>query len=224
MDIKVLVCDDDPVMRGLVCDIIKKEGYVPVEADNGQKALDVFFESGDVDLVILDVMIPLLDGWETLEELRAYSDVPVIMLTALGDEQHEISGLKKGADEYVAKPFSYKVFVARMNTLLRKKKKQLLETIIIGELKIEQESHKVFVCEKEAELSRKEYELLVYLYRNKSRIVTREQILSAVWGYDYDRDIRTIDTHIKTLRAKLAHCGEYIKTARGIGYILEVPQ
>lgn len=223
MDIKVLVCDDDPVFRDLVCDIVKKEGYIPVEAEDGQQALDIFFASEDIDLVILDVMMPGLDGWETLKEIRDYSDIPVIMLTALGDERHEITGLKKGADEYISKPFSYMIFVARMNALLRKRKKDLLQTIIAGELIIEGMSHRVLVSGKEAHLSHKEYELLSYLYKNKNRIVTREQIICSVWGYDYEKDIRTVDTHIKTLRAKLGHCcGGYIKTARGTGYIFEV--
>jgi DNA-binding response OmpR family regulator len=224
MDIKILIADDDPVYRELVRDIVKKEGCLPVEASNGQQAIDLFFGSNDIDLIILDVMMPGYDGWEVLKEIREYSDVPVIMLTALGDERHEILGLKKGADDYISKPFSYEVFVARLNVLLRKVKKERTEVLAVGGILIDQATHKVKSSGIEADLDRKEYLLLTYLIRNKNRIVTREQILSAVWGYDFDGDARTVDTHIKTLRAKLQDCGEYIKTARGTGYFFEVQQ
>ena len=224
MDIKVLVCDDDPKFRGLISDIVKKEGYHPIEAENGRQALDIFFKVDGIDLVILDVMMPVLDGWEALEELREYSDVPVIMLTALDDEHHEVSGLTKGANDYIGKPFGYKVFVARMDALLRNRKKELSETIEAGELTIEQPAHRVCVGGDDIELTRREYDLLMYLYRNNGRILTREQILNAIWGYEYDKDIRTIDTHIKTLRAKLGRCGEYIMTARGVGYMFEAKE
>lgn len=221
MDIKILVADDDPVFRNLVCDIIKKQGFIPVEASDGKQAVDIFFASNDIDLVILDVMMPKQDGWETLKYIREYSEVPVIMLTALDDQHHEVMGLKRGADDYIAKPFSYEVFVARLNALLRKVRKERLEVVEIGGIQIDQASHRVFVQGSEAVLDRKEYYLLIFLVRNKNRILTREQILSSVWSYDFAGDIRTIDTHIKTLRAKLADCGEYIKTARGVGYYFE---
>lgn len=224
MDIKVLVADDDPVFRNLVCDIIKKEGYIPVEASDGGQAIDIFFDSNDIDLLILDVMMPAYDGWEVLKEIREHSDVPVIMLTALGDEKHEILGLKKGADDYIAKPFSYEVFVARVNTLLRKLKKERLEEINAGGIKINQATHKVSEYDVEIELNRKEYSLLIYFIRNRNMVLTREQILGSVWGYDFEGDARTVDTHIKTLRSKLSSCGEYIKTIRCIGYMFEVDQ
>lgn len=224
MEIKILVADDDQILRELVCDIIKKEGYVPVEAADGQQAIDTFLNTNDIDLLILDVMMPKYNGWEVLREIREYSDVPIIMLTALGDEKHEVMGLKKGADEYVSKPFSYEVFIARMNTLLRKIKKDRLSDILVGELYINQFAQKVRVGDSEAELNRKEFSLLIYLLKNRNRILTREQILSSVWGYDFDGDQRTIDTHIKTLRAKLLDCGGYIKTIRGSGYMFEVDQ
>ncbi|MEI6530738.1 MAG: response regulator transcription factor [bacterium] len=224
MEIKILVADDDPVFRELVCDIIRKEGYIPVEASDGLQALDIFFASNDIDLLILDVMMPAYDGWKVLKEIREYSDVPIIMLTALGEERHEVLGFKKGADDYIAKPFSYEVFVARLNTLLRKLKKERLALIKVGRLTINQATRKVTVCDSEVELNRKEYSLLLYLLKNRNKVLTREQILCSIWGYDFDGDIRTIDTHVKTLRAKLLGCGEYIKTARGIGYMLEVEE
>ncbi len=222
MDIKILVADDDPIFRELVCDIVKKEGYNPIQASDGQQTLDIFFSSNDIDLLILDVMMPEYDGWEVLKEIREHADVPVMMLTALGDEKHEVLGLKKGADDYIAKPFSYEIFVARLNTLLRKLKKERLIEMSIGEISINQEAHRVLVCDMEVELNRKEYSLLLYFIKNIHRVLTREQILCSIWGYDFEGDIRTIDTHIKTLRAKLSKCGQYIKTVRGSGYMFEV--
>ncbi|KZL93987.1 response regulator transcription factor [Clostridium magnum] len=224
MDMKILIADDDPIFRELVCDIIKKEGYISVEACNGQQAIDIFFDSKDIDLLILDVMMPIYDGWEVLKEIREHSEVPVIMLTALGDEKHEVFGLKKGADDYISKPFSYEVFVARLNVLLRKIKKSRLDEMKIGRMRIKQETHRVSICDSEIELNRKEYSLLIYLIENRNRVLTREQILRNIWGYDFEGDIRTIDTHIKTLRAKLLSCGEYIKTVRGSGYMFEVDE
>jgi two-component system, OmpR family, response regulator ResD len=221
MDIKILVTDDDAMYRELVCDIVKKQGYIPVEAHNGRQAIDIFFASNDIDLLILDVMMPVCGGWEVLNEIREHSNVPVIMLTALNDEKHEVIGLRKGADDYIAKPFSYEVFVARLNNLLRKVKKERLSEIIVGEMIIHQATHKVLVHHAEVELNRKEYSLLIYLVNNRNRVLTREQILCALWGYDFEGDIRTIDTHIKTLRAKLSECGACIKTIRGSGYMLE---
>ena len=222
MLIKILVADDDPVYRELVCDIIKKEGYVPVEACNGREVMDIFYASNDIDLLILDVMMPVCDGWAVLQEIRETSDVPVLMLTALGDEKHEVLGLKNGADDYVSKPFGYEVFVARINNLLRKIKKERLLEIIVGDIRINLQTHSVAAGGQEIELNRKEYNLLTYFVKNSKKVLSREQILKSVWGYDFDGDIRTIDTHIKTLRAKLAGCGEYIRTIRGSGYMFEV--
>lgn len=222
MEIKILVADDDPVFRELICDIIKKQGYTPVEACDGQQTIDIFFAANDIDLLILDVMMPVYDGWEVLRQIRDYSDVPVIMLTALGDERHEVLGLKKGADDYISKPFSYEVLVARIDVHLRKLKKERVSLIIAGKIKINQTAHKVTAADAEVELNRKEYSLLAYFVKNRNRVLTREQILCSIWGYDFEGDERTIDTHIKTLRAKLADCGEYIKTIRGTGYMFEV--
>lgn len=222
MDIKVLIAEDDLLFRDLVCDIVKKEGYVPIEAGNGKEALDIFFESNDIDLIILDVMMPIYNGWEVLKEIRENSEVPIIMLTALGDEKNEVLGLKKGADEYIAKPFSYEIFVARLNSIVRKLKKARVDELIAGKIKINQDTRKVMIGELEVELNNKEYSLLNYFIKNMDRVLNRDQILAKVWGYDFDGDIRTIDTHIKTLRAKLLTCGTYIKTIRGSGYMFEV--
>lgn len=222
MALHILVADDDAVFRRLLCDIIKKQGYEVLEAANGQEAIDIFFGRTDINLFILDVMMPIYDGWEVLKEIRERSDIPVLMLTALGDEKHEVKGLSKGADDYIAKPFSYEVLVARINSLLRKAKKESSQNITIGELHIDQSSHKVFIGEDELVLNNKEYCLLLYFIKNKKIVLSREKILFGVWGYDFDGDIRTIDAHIKMLRAKLLHCSSYIKTIRGSGYVLEV--
>lgn len=221
MDIKILIAEDDHIFRNLVCDIITNEGYQAVEACNGQEAIDIFFNDKDIDLVILDVMMPLYNGWEVLKEIREHSDVPVIMLTALGDEKNEILGLNKGADEYIGKLFSYPVFIARLNKIVKKIKKDSHDEIISGNIKINQSSHKVFLSDLEIKLNPKEYNLLIYFIKNTDKVLTRDQILDKIWGYDFDGDIRTIDTHIKTLRAKLSDEGKYIKTIRGTGYMFE---
>jgi two-component system response regulator ResD len=222
MDIRILIADDDNIFRDLVCDMVKKQGYIPVEACDGKEAIDIFFSDNNIDLVILDVMMPKYDGWEVLKEIREHSDVPVIMLTALGDEKHEIFGLKKGADEYIGKPFSYEIFIARLNNIVKKLNKQSYDEIIVGRIKIDQISHKVMIDDLEIKLNPKEYNLLIYFIKNVSRVLTREHILDKVWGYDFDGDMRTIDTHIKTLRAKLSSQGNCIKTVRGSGYMFEV--
>ncbi|AGX44204.1 response regulator transcription factor [Clostridium saccharobutylicum] len=222
MEIKILIAEDDAIFRELVCDIIRKEGYIPIEACDGKEAIDVFFNLKDIDIIILDVMMPVYDGWEVLKEIREHSDIPVIMLTALGDEKHEVIGLNKGADDYISKPFSYEVFIARINNMVRKLKKEHFKELIMGKIKINQETHKVSVDDFEVELNNKEYSLLTYFLKNCNRVLTREQILCNIWGYDFNGDIRTIDTHIKTLRAKLLNCGNYIKTVRGSGYMFEV--
>lgn len=221
MDIKILIAEDDDVFRDLVCDIVKKEGYITIEACDGKEALDIFFSESNIDLVILDVMMPRYDGWEVLKEIREHSDVPVIMLTALGDEKHEIIGLNKGADEYIGKPFSYEVFIARLNNIVKKLKKESSHEVIEGRITINNKNHKVMVEDFEAKLNPKEYNLLNYFIKNKGTVLTREQILDKVWGYDFEGDIRTIDTHIKTLRAKLLSQGKCIKTVRGSGYMFE---
>ena len=222
MEIKILIAEDDNIFRDLVCDMVKKEGYTPIIACDGQEAIDMFFSVSDISLVILDVMMPVYDGWEVLKEIRKHSDIPIIMLTALGDEKHEILGLKKGADEYIGKPFSYEVFIARLNNIVKKVKKNYSDEIAAGRIKIIQKTHKVIVDDEEIKLNHKEYNLLIYFIKNAGIVLTREQILDKVWGYDFEGDIRTIDTHIKTLRAKLSVHGDSIKTVRGCGYMFEV--
>lgn len=188
----------------------------------GKKLLICFFNNNDIDLVILDVMMPVYDGWEVLKEIREKSEVPIIMLTALGDEKHEVLGLKKGADDYIGKPFSYEIFVARLNNIVKKVKKRFSDEIAVGNLRIYQRTHKVVIDDEEIKLNPKEYNLLLYLVGNANTVLSREQILDKVWGYNFDGDIRTIDTHIKTLRAKLSEQGDWIKTIRGSGYMFEV--
>ncbi|NRT73474.1 response regulator transcription factor [Clostridium beijerinckii] len=222
MDIKILIAEDDNIFRDLVCDIVKKEGYMPIEACDGEEAINMFFNNNDIDLVILDVMMPVYDGWEVLKEIREKSEVPIIMLTALGDEKHEVLGLKKGADDYIGKPFSYEIFVARLNNIVKKVKKKFSDEIAVGNLRIYQRTHKVVIDDEEIKLNPKEYNLLLYLIGNANTVLSREQILDKVWGYNFDGDIRTIDTHIKTLRAKLLEQGDLIKTIRGSGYMFEV--
>ncbi len=224
MDIRILIAEDDGIFRELVCDIVRKEGYFPVEACDGKEAIDIFFNSNDIDLVILDVMMPIYDGWEVLKEIRVHSDVPVIMLTALGDERHEVMGLKKGADDYISKPFSYEIFIARLNNIIKKLKKEYSNKMKAGRITIDPGIHKVIVDELEVKLNHKEYSLLIYLVKNANTILTREQILNKVWGYNFGGDVRTIDTHIKTLRAKLLEEGNCIKTVRGSGYMFEVEE
>ncbi|WP_244835503.1 response regulator transcription factor [Clostridium sp. BJN0001] len=225
MDIKILIAEDDRIIRELVCDIMKSEGYIPIEAGDGVKALDIFFSRNDIDIVILDVMMPGYDGWEVLKEIRQKSDVPIVMLTALGDEKHEVFGFNKGADEYIAKPFSYEVFIARINNIAKKIKKKLSEKICLENIIVDNGSHKVMIKKNdlwlEVKLNNKEYSLLIYFIENQNNVLNRDQILDKIWGFDFDGDIRTIDTHIKTLRSKLEDCGHYIKTVRGTGYIFQ---
>ncbi|MDK2843091.1 MAG: hypothetical protein PWQ17_2598 [Anaerophaga sp.] len=222
MDINILIADDDSVFRQLICDIMKKKGYKVLQASNGKEAIDLFFSRTDIALCILDVMMPVYDGWEVLEEIRQNSDVPVLMLTALGDEIYEIKGLLEGADDYIAKPFSYPVFIARVEALLRKIKRQLFEKLAVGEISIDRSTHRVWVANEEIFLNNKEYCLLTYLVENRGIVLEREKILKNVWGYDFEGDIRTIDAHVKMLRSKLGFCSNYIKTIRGTGYMFEV--
>lgn len=223
MDTKILIADDDAMLRQLLCDIVAKEGYLPVEASDGQAALDAFFSEKRVELVILDVMMPVRDGWSVLKEIRQRSDVPILMLTALGDEQHEVSGLSHGADDYISKPFSYRILTARIRALLRKSRGEQLLPIRAGELTLDAATRRAYAGSHEIVLNHKEFELLLHLVRNRGLVLERKRILNAVWGYEYDGDIRTIDAHVKMLRGKLLQCSDYIRTARGIGYVFEVP-
>lgn len=217
----ILIADDDDALRRLLRDILKKQGYDVREAANGREAIDLFFGGEPPELVILDVMMPLYDGWEVLEEIRAHSDVPVLMLTALGDEHHEVRGLTHGADDFVAKPFSYEVFVARVDALLRRRQRAQSAALVSGDLRVDQARHRVFRGDEELFLNNKEYRLLCFFLKNERIVLTRDRLLESVWGYDFEGDARTVDAHVKMLRAKLGPAGERIVTVRGSGYVFE---
>lgn len=215
---KILVVDDEDRMRKLIGDFLIKAGYEVLEAKDGGEALAKFYENEDVALIILDVMMPVLDGYAVLKEIRLTSRVPVIMLTAKAEEEDELHGFENGADEYVTKPFSPKVLVARCNALLRRGEKNDEEILEIGGIAVDIAAHRVTIDGCEVELSFKEFELLTYFMKNKGIALSREKILDAVWDYDYFGDARTIDTHVKKLRSKLKDKGDLIRTIWGMGY------
>lgn len=219
MKISILIADDDDIFRELLEDILRKNGYHVLSANSGKDAVNTFFaDPSQIDLVILDVMMPDMNGWEALAQIREHSEVPIMMLTALGDEINEMNGLTAGADDYLAKPFHYGIFLARVHSLTRKARKRKTSDIIAGDIKIIENEHKVLVGKNEIALSNKEYKLLLFFVINRNILLTREQMIEQIWGYDFQGDIRTVDTHIKTLRAKLGHAGNYIETVRGSGY------
>ncbi len=221
-DIKILVVDDESRMRKLVSDYLTKKGFQVIEAADGQAALDIFFSEKNISLVILDVMMPKLDGWEVCREIRQYSKVPVIMLTARSEERDELLGFELGVDEYITKPFSPKILVARVEALLRRSNILDSDSVVEkGGIVIDKAAHSVTVDGNNIELSFKEFELLAYFVENAGVALSREKILNNVWNYDYYGDARTIDTHVKKLRAKLGDKGELIKTVWGMGYKLE---
>ena len=221
-ELKILVVDDEARMRKIVKDFLVSKDYVVIEASNGEEALDIMYSDNQIDLVILDIMMPKMDGWETCREIRKISKVPIIMLTAKGDESDELLGYDLGIDEYITKPFSPKILVARIDAILRRTNKLNEEDVITaGKLEINRTSHVVKVDGKEVELSFKEFELLCYFVENRNIALSREKILNSVWNYDYFGDARTIDTHVKKIRSKLGDCGEYIKTIWGMGYKFE---
>lgn len=221
--LKVLVVDDESRMRKLVKDFLIKKDFVVLEAENGAEALDVFFEVKDIALVILDVMMPKMDGWQVCREIRTYSKVPIIMLTAKSDERDELLGFELGVDEYISKPFSPKILVARVEAILRRTNSISPDEIILaGAIEINKAAHLVKVDGKPVDLSYKEFELLAYFVENQGLALSREKILNSVWNYDYFGDARTIDTHVKKLRSKLGEKGDYIKTIWGMGYKFEV--
>lgn len=220
--LKIMVVDDESRMRKLVKDFLEKKGYEVVEAENGEVAVDTFFESNDISLIILDVMMPKMDGWQVCREIRQYSKVPIIMLTAKSDEKDELLGFELGIDEYISKPFSPKILVARVEAILRRTNNSQEEIVEIGGITIDQTAHEVKVDGKSIELSYKEFELLTYFVMNQGVALSRERILNNVWNYDYFGDARTIDTHVKKLRSKLGEKGEYIKTIWGMGYKFEI--
>ncbi len=222
-NIKILVVDDESRMRKLVKDFLTREGYTVVEAGDGMEAMDIFYEEKDVALVILDVMMPKMDGWQVCREIRESSKVPIIMLTARSEERDELQGFELGVDEYISKPFSPKILVARVNAILRRALGNAGGDVIeAGGIVIDKAAHIVKIDEKPVELSYKEFELLAYFVENQGIALSREKILNNVWNYDYFGDARTIDTHVKKLRSKLGDKGEYIRTIWGMGYKFEV--
>lgn len=221
--LKVLVVDDESRMRKLVKDFLQRENFEVLEAGDGSEALDIFFSDQEIALIILDVMMPKMDGWQVCREIRGYSKVPIIMLTARGDEKDELQGFELGVDEYISKPFSPKILVARVEAILRRTKKsaEAEEILEAGGIRMDKAAHMVEIDGKSVDLSYKEFELLAYFMENKGIALSREKILNNVWNYDYFGDARTIDTHVKKLRSKLGDKGELIKTIWGMGYKLE---
>ena len=221
--IKILVVDDESRMRKLVRDFLVREDYEVLEAGDGEAALDIFYKEKNIALLILDVMMPKLNGWEVCREIRETSRVPIIMLTAKGDEEDELTGFDLGVDEYISKPFSPKILVARVGAILRRSGKTEEGNILsMGGIVIDRTAHTVTVDGRQIDLSFKEFELLTYFLENEGIALSREKILNHVWNYDYFGDARTIDTHVKKLRAKIGEKGEYIKTIWGMGYKFEV--
>ena len=223
--LKILVVDDESRMRKLVKDFLVRENYEVLEAGDGEEALDVFYKEKDIALILLDVMMPKLNGWDVCREIRETSKVPIIMLTAKGEEEDELNGFGLGVDEYISKPFSPKILVARIGAILRRTGKQEEEKqLSAGGIVIDQTAHMVTVDGRGIDLSFKEFELLTYFIENQGVALSREKILNHVWNYDYFGDARTIDTHVKKLRSKMGDKGDYIKTIWGMGYKFEVDE
>ena len=221
--LKILVVDDESRMRKLVRDFLVKKDFEVLEAGDGAEAVDLFFDTKDVALVILDVMMPKMDGWQVCREIRAYSKVPIIMLTAKSDERDELLGFELGVDEYISKPFSPKILVARVEAILRRTSGLAADDVLrAGGIEINKAAHEVTIDGRAIDLSYKEFELLTYFMENQGIALSREKILNSVWNYDYFGDARTIDTHVKKLRSKLGDKGDYIKTIWGMGYNFEV--
>jgi len=219
---KILIADDEERMRKLLSDFLHKEGYTILEAQNGREALDLFMAQTDINLFILDVMMPEYDGWAVCREIRKSSTVPILMLTARDGEPDELFGFELGADEYISKPFSLRILVARVEALLRRVEQSKLPLRSIGGLEIDEGAHYIYVEGQAVDLTPKEFELLLYLVDHSGRALNRDQILNAVWNYDYYGDNRTVDAHIKNLRLKLGSKSDLIQTVRGIGYRFEV--
>lgn len=220
--LKILVVDDESRMRKLVRDFLTKSNYEVIEAEDGAQAIDIFFAQNDIALIILDVMMPKMDGWQVCREIREYSQVPIIMLTAKSDERDELQGFELGVDEYISKPFSPRILVARVEAILRRTGQASADEVIeAGGIVINKAAHSVAVDGQSIDLSYKEFELLTYFVENKGIALSREKILNSVWNYDYFGDARTIDTHVKKLRSKMGAKGELIKTIWGMGYKFE---
>ena len=223
-DLKILVVDDESRMRKLVKDFLNRAGYQVLEAGDGEEAVDVFFSTKGIDLLVLDVMMPRMDGWEVVREIRKVSEVPIIMLTAKDQENDELQGFDLGVDEYISKPFSPKILVARIEAILRRTRQQDGEVLKAGGIVLDEAAHMVTIDDKSIDLSFKEFELLSYFMKNEGRALTRENILNQVWNYDYFGDARTIETHVKKLRNKMGSKGAYIRTIWGMGYKFEVQE
>ena len=221
-NLKILVVDDEARMRKLVKDFLTIKGFSVIEAEDGEEAVDIFFKQKDIALLILDVMMPKMDGWEVCKAIRQHSKVPIIMLTARGEERDELKGFELGVDEYISKPFSPKILVARVEAILRRSNAITGDVIQVGGIDINKAAHQVTIDGTPIELSFKEFELLSYFVDNQGIALSREKILNNVWNYDYFGDARTIDTHVKKLRSKMGTKGEYIKTIWGMGYKFEV--
>jgi len=219
--IKILVVDDESRMRKLVHDFLVRQGFDVLEAENGEEAVDIFFSDKNISLIILDVMMPKMDGWQVCKEIRQYSKVPIIMLTAKSDERDELLGFELGVDEYISKPFSPKILVARVEAILRRANAGQEDAMEIGGIVLDKSAHSVKIDGQPVDLSVKEFELLEYFLTNKGVALSREKILNNVWNFDYFGDARTIDTHVKKLRSKMGEKGDYIKTIWGMGYKFE---
>ncbi len=221
--IKILVVDDESRMRKLVRDFLEREGFLVLEAEDGLQAMEIFYGDKDISLLILDVMMPKMDGWQVCREVRQVSKVPIIMLTARSEERDELQGFELGVDEYISKPFSPKILVARVEAILRRSNVINPEEVAdAGGIVIDKAAHQVTIDGKGIELSYKEFELLSYFVENQGIALSREKILNNVWNYDYFGDARTIDTHVKKLRSKMGEKGNYIRTIWGMGYKFEV--
>ena len=221
---KILIVDDESRMRKLLRDFLVRKSFTVLEAGDGEEALEVFYREKDLSLIILDVMMPKLNGFEVLKEIRETSKIPVIMVTAKGDESDELQGFDLGVDEYIAKPFSPKILVARVEAILRRTSPEGEEDKVLtaGDITLDRLAHQVTIDGRSIDLSYKEFELLAYFMENNGIALSREKILTSVWNYDYFGDARTIDTHVKKLRSKLGPQGDYIKTIWGMGYKFEV--
>ena len=214
--LKILVVDDESRMRKLVKDFLVRKDFSVIEAEDGEQAVDIFFKEKNITLIILDVMMPKMDGWQVVKTIREYSQVPIIMLTAKGEERDELQGFDLGVDEYISKPFSPKILVARVEAILRRSRQAKSDVIEVGGITFDKSAHMVTIDGKSVDLSYKEFELLGYFLENQGLALSREKILNNVWNYDYFGDARTIDTHVKKLRSKMGDKGEYIKTIWGM--------
>ena len=221
MNNKILVVDDESRIRKIIRDFLVREGYVVCEAEDGEAALDIFCSNNDIDLIIMDVMMPKMDGWQLCKEVRKLSKVPILMLTAKSEEQDELKGFELGVDEYISKPFSPKILTARVNALLRRTTGDNEEILDIAGITVNKIAHTVTIDGKEIDLRFKEFELLTYFMENRGIALSREKILNNVWNYDYYGDARTIDTHVKKLRSKMGEKGKFISTIWGMGYKFE---